>query len=164
MILGGLGAVVLGLFLLTSGGGGGGGGDEEESNDQSNRQPPQQSQPPTPSANMSSAQGGKAPGRPAPPLSQETLSKVRQLLAEAKTMSDDGIRLRKSGDNKGCRAKQSAAKVKIDQIKSMIETQSLWQEEAEMSDWAQPAEYVTLARIYVKIGTTEKTIRMQGGK
>jgi hypothetical protein len=163
MILGGLGVVALVIFLLTSGGGGGGGG-EDESNDQSNRQPPQQSQPPTPSANMSSAQGGKAPGRPAPPLSQETLSKVRQLLAEAKTMSDDGIRLRKSGDNKGCRAKQSAAKVKIDQIKSMIETQSLWQEEAEMGDWAQPAEYVTLARIYVKIGTTEKTIRMQGGK
>jgi len=163
MIAAGVGVLVLVIFIMSSGGGGGGEPDQG-SEDQSTSQPTTQSQPAPANVRLANAQSGKAPGRPAPPLTQETLSKVRSLLAEAKALSDDGIRLRKTGDNMGCRKKQSEAKVKIDQLKAMIETQSLWQEEAEMGDWAQPAEYVTLGRIYAKIGMTEKTIRMQGGK
>ena len=162
MVFGGLGVVVL-IIIIAMANRGGGEVDADTDNE-STKQPEKQSETRKPRVQLSDAQRGKTPDRPAPPLTQETLSAVSKLLAEAKALSDEGIKMRLGGDNRGCRAKQSQAKVKIDQLKSMIETQSLWQEEADMGDWAQPAEYVTLANIYIKIGRTQKTIRMQGGK
>lgn len=162
MILGGLGVVVLIIILVMANKGG-----SEDQNNSSNepaKQPAKQPEAPKTNLTMANAKGGKTPDRPAPPLTQATLTKVTELLAEAKALSNEGIKLTKSGSNPEGAAKQSAAKVKIDQLKAMIEEQSLWQEEADMGDWAQPAEYITLAKIYATISRTQKTIRMNGGK
>jgi len=162
MILGGLGVVVLIIILVMANKGGG--EEENDSDSQLTNQPAKQSKPAKTNLRMSEAVGGKTPDRPAPLLTQETLTKITELLAEAKAISNEGIKLTKSGSNPEGAAKQSEAKVKIDQLKAMIEEQSLWQEEADMGDWAQPAEYITLARIYATISRTQKTIRMNGGK
>ncbi len=165
MILGGLGVAVLIVIIIMANRG----GDDEEVNpdNQSTKQPGKQpAKQPEPKTNLKMSEGvaGKTPGRPAPPLTQATLTKITELLAEAKAISNEGIKLTKSGNNPEGSAKQSEAKVKIDQLKALIEEQSLWQEEADMGDWAQPAEYITLARIYATISRTQKTIRMNGGK
>ena len=86
------------------------------------------------------------------------------LYSEAKALSDEGIKLQKSGEKMAGSAKQSAAKVKVDAIKDLIEVQSLWYEEADMDGWAIPGEYRAMNKIYAKLSRLEKTIRMNGGK
>lgn len=166
MILGGAGllVVILALVMFNKGG-----GDETPSNGGSSggAKPAAQSSQPAPVAvnvEMSAAKSGKTPERAAPPLTQETLTKMETLYAEAKAISDAGIKLQNSGQKMAGSAKQAEAKVKIDAIKALIEGPSGWYEEADFGGWAVPAEYATMNKIYGKVSTLEKTIRMNGGK
>ena len=66
--------------------------------------------------------------------------------------------------NKEMEADMAAAKRKIDEAKLLLAAPSAWQEEADLEGWAMPAEYVTLANLYVRIAKYQKRIRMAGGK
>ena len=166
MILGGAGllVVILAMVMFNKGG-----GDETPSSGGSSggAKPAAQSSQPAPVAvnvEMSAAKSGKTPERAAPPLTQETFTKMETLYAEAKAISDAGMKLLGEGKNMDSRAKQSEAKVKIDAIKALIEGPSTWYEEADFGGWAIPAEYATMNKIYGKVSRLEKTIRMNGGK
>ena len=117
-----------------------------------------------PQPRMSAAKAGKTPDRPAPPLTAATLTRVRELLQEAKAISNDGVRERTAGNNMKARAKQSEAKKKIDELKLLIADASGWQEEADMGDWEQPGAYVTLGEIWSEMARLQKKIRMSGGR
>ncbi len=118
---------------------------------------------PTP-VQLGSAKGGKAPVRPAPVLTAETLGKVTQLFNEMKAHYNDGSNARTAGDNAAAREHQAKAVDVLDQIDKLIEAPLLWQEEAEMEGWAQSAEYVQLATTYGKVMKLAKQVRMGGGK
>ena len=92
------------------------------------------------------------------------LQKANALVDEAKALNNDATRLRNAGDNRGARAKNSEAKRKIDAAIASIEAPSVWHEEAELEEWAMPAEYVTLGHLYGRISKLQKRIRMGGGK
>lgn len=110
------------------------------------------------------AKAGKTPGRPAPALTQETMQKAAQLLDAAKALFSEGVKLRTgAGDNTGARAKQSEAKDKIDEIKTLLAAPLRWQEEADLEDWAMPAIYSSLGSLYNEVSSLEKKIRMNGG-
>ena len=109
------------------------------------------------------AKAGKTPGRPAPPLTQDVMQKAAGLIDEAKVLFNDGVKLRTAGDNTGARAKQSSAKDKLDEAKAMLALPLRWQEEADLDDWAMPAEYAALGKLYGDLSSLEKKVRMSGG-
>lgn len=112
---------------------------------------------------MGAAKAGKTPTKPAPELTADMLGKATALLDEAKVLCNDGVKARNEGDNKTARDKQSAAKDKIDAAKQSLQAQASWQEEADLSDWAQPAEYSALGNLWNQLSSLEKKVRMSGG-
>lgn len=161
-VFGGIGlAVVVVLVVMMRGGGGDGAakasGDAAPKSAQSASAPA-----PTP-VKLEAPKGGGSPKRPAPPLSEATLQQARELLASAKSFCNEGITARTAGDNQKARERQSLAKDKIDELKKLVADQSLWQEEAQLGDWAQPAEYMTLEKLLGELGPLEKRVRMGGG-
>tara|TARA_R110002096_G_scaffold358_15_gene2157 strand:- start:366 stop:860 length:495 start_codon:yes stop_codon:yes gene_type:complete len=164
MIIGGAGLLVLILILVMANSGGSGDENNESGGTTPAKQPANQPAKPRGDVPVAGSSAGKTPDRPAPPLSQATLGKMRDLLAEATAISDAGMKLLGQGENMESRRKQSEAKVKVDEIKDLIEKPSRWYEEADMGGWAIPGEYVTMNRLYAKLSKLEKRIRMQGGK
>lgn len=166
LILGGVGALVLVLVLVMLNSKSG----DDDNNDGDNQQQQQPAKQPTKPVGpktqlkMGSAKAGKTPDRPAPTLTQEMLQKAATLIQEAKVLNNEGVKLRSSGDNKGSRAKNSEAKRKLDEVKSMLDAPLTWQEEADMEEWAMPAEYTALGNLYGQLSKLEKRIRMGGGK
>ncbi|MGK0154125.1 MAG: hypothetical protein ACI9SE_001076 [Neolewinella sp.] len=160
MIIGGGGLLVLILILVMVNSGGGG----DETNDAGGTAPAKQPEQLPSNVPVSSGSAGKTPDRAAPLLTQATLGKMQDLLIEATAISDAGMKMLGKGENMASRRKQSEAKVKVDQIKDLIEEQSGWFEEADMGGWSIPSEYVTMNNIYAKLSKLEKRIRMQGGK
>jgi hypothetical protein len=110
------------------------------------------------------AKAGGTPKRPAPALSTETLGKLDQLLAEAKTHYNDGVTKRTDGDNAGAREAQAKAKEVLEQWENLVKPQLQWQEEAEMEEWAQPAEYDLLTSKYAPFSSLQNMVRKGGGK
>jgi hypothetical protein len=164
MIIGGAGLLVLIIILvMVKSRGGGDDADDTGANAPAN-QPATQPEKPRSNVAVSGGLPGKSPDRPAPTLTQDTLNKMSDLLAEAKSISNSGFALLKEGKNFEARTRQSEAKVKIDEIKALIEEPTLWYEEADMDDWSIPAEYVAMNKLYGKLSTLLKTIRMQGGR
>jgi hypothetical protein len=113
---------------------------------------------------LAAAKTGKAPARPAPPLTQQMLDEVRALTKAASVLYNEGVTARTAGDNTTARDKQASAKDTLERLDVMLKAQLLWQEEAQMEEWAQPAEYVTLEREYGAAMNLTKKIRMGGGK
>ncbi|MCR9244504.1 MAG: hypothetical protein NXI31_05690 [bacterium] len=165
-MVGGAAVAIVVLVLLLSGGG----SDDDDnggSGDQNGAAAPAAApeQPKrTPSVGTGNARAGKTPERPAPALSHETLNKLDELLAEAKTFYNEGVKARNDGQNTKAREAQAKAKQKLDAWEKLVEAQLEWQEEAEMGDWAQPAEYDLLTRRYPKFSKLQKSVRMGGGK
>lgn len=159
IVFGGIGvAVVVVLLLVMSGG----------DKDGASSSAPAPAAPATAASSpaapaVESAKAGKPPARPAPPLSAETLQRARDLLAAAKTLSNEGVTARTAGNNEVARSKQSAASDQIEALKALTKTQWAWQEEAEMDDWALPPEYVALGKLYSEVSRIENQIRKGGG-
>lgn len=105
----------------------------------------------------------KPPKKPAPALSAATLGELQQKLGKIKELHNAGVTARNAGDNSTARSKEGEAKQLIDQWKAGISAQLLWQEEAQMDDWQQPPEYLSLERIYGEYQTLTKKVRMGGG-
>lgn len=163
LILGGLGllVVVIVLVVMSQSGGKGGATPAPAKPPAANGKQPHV--PAATSVPTGSAKAGKTPTTPPPALTQDTLQKAASLLDEAKTLCNDGVRLRNSGDSTGASAKQSEAKVKIDAIKSLLAAPLRWQEEADLEGWAMPAEYTALGTFYGSVSSLEKKVRMSGG-
>ena len=161
MVLGGIGvAVVVVLFLMMSGPDKGNTGKPDASK-------PAAAQPaPTPAVApvSSSSKVGKAPAKPAPALSAETLGKVRDELAKMKAFYNEGSTARTAGDNTKAREQQAKAKDVLDGIDAMVTAPLRWQEEAEMEGWSQSAEYVEFGKLYNEVMSLAKKVRMGGGK
>lgn len=158
--IGGLAVLIVVVVMMTSKSGDAGDGDG--GNQPAAKQP---AQPAASSVAMpkAAAKDGKTPDRPAPPLTNQMLKDALGLLDEAKSLSGEGLELRKAGNNMECREKMSQAKVKIDAIKTMLDPALTWQEEADMEGWAQPASYTQLGYLWAKLSPIEKMVRMQGG-
>lgn len=113
---------------------------------------------------LSGAKAGKTPTTPPPQLTQATLQELSDLLVRITALRNDAVQARTgSGDNKTARATMSQAKELLDEWKAKVEPSLRWQEEAQMEDWAQPAEYMTLESLYAKFQKLEKEVRMGGG-
>lgn len=112
----------------------------------------------------SSAKAGKTPAKPAPALSADTLAQVVTLYNQMGTHFNAGVTARTAGDNATAREHQGKAVDVLQQIDKLLEAPLLWQEEAEMEGWAQPAEYVQMAKEYGKVMGLAKKVRMSGGK
>jgi hypothetical protein len=168
MLFGGIAVVVvIVLFVVMSRG-----GDKEPANG-ANAAPkaaapaaaPSTTPAPQPSgARTFAAKAGKPPARTAPALPQSLLDQSWKLYDEAKALSNEGVHARNTGDADAAAKKQSAAAVKLEEIKKATAVPWGWQEEAEMGDWALPAEYVALGRLYDDVTKLEKQVRMGGGK
>jgi len=150
--------IVLVIFMMK------GTGDQAPANTPKVAQPAAQPQAaPAPSVSMAPKKLGKKPTRPAPELSQATLQELDQLLLKITELHNAGTTARLAGDNATARTKEGEAKQLLEQWKDKIDAQLRWQEEAQMEDWEQPAEYVTLERIYGRYQTLTKRVRMGGG-
>lgn len=107
---------------------------------------------------------GGTPDRAAPALTNETFTRLDEILADAKKHYNEGVTRRNAGDNTGAREAQAKAKTLLDQWENLIRGALDWQEEADMDDWAQPAEYEILTRKYTSFSSLQKMVRMGGGK
>jgi hypothetical protein len=167
MLFGGVAVVVVVILLvvMNRGGDGAANGEPAKATPGAAERPgtPPANPTPAPAAGTFAAKAGKTPGRPAPPLAQTLLDQCFALLAQGKALSNEGVKLRLAGDNEQARAKQSAASDKVEEIKRLTTTNWAWQEEAELGDWALPAEYVRLGSLYTEIGKLENQVRKGGG-
>jgi hypothetical protein len=132
--------------------------------------PEQSSAPPAAAAparapiQLGSAKAGKAPAVPAPPLTTATLQELETLLERIKTLRNEAVTARTGdADIEKARAKMGEAKVLLDQWVGKVEAALQWQERAEMEDWAQPAEYVALEKIYSTYSRYANEVRKGGG-
>lgn len=162
--IGGIGVAVVGLLVVIFANSG---NDATAGGNQPANQPtvatPVVAPTPAPATVSEASRAGKAPTKAAPPLTAETLQQARTLLGEAKALCNEGVTARTAGNNQEARTKQSAAKDKLDALKALVAVPALWQEEAQLSDWAQPAEYVALEKLYAEVSKIEKQVRMGGG-
>lgn len=165
MLLGGIGLlVVVVLIIISSQGGGESGGGKDGPAKAATPDIGKTQTPAKPPVQLGAATSGKTPGRAAPALTTEMLGKVTDLKQQMEAHYNDGSKARTAGDNAAAREHQAKAKDMLDQIDKLIEPQLLWQEEAEMGGWAQPAEYVALAKLYGSVSKLAKMVRMGGGK
>lgn len=120
---------------------------------------------PTPvvSVPAGSAKAGKTPLRAAPPLSQETLGKLSQLEAQATELFNESVNLRNGGDAMKAREAAGRAKDVLDQWNRLVEPNLLWQEDAQLGEWSQPAEYIQLEKLFGAYQTLNNKVRKQGG-
>ncbi len=161
LVLGAVAVVV--LLLLMSGGSKqpGAAGDSSSRN----TSPAAAPSAPAPSVSLpaGSAKAGKTPSRPAPPLGQDTLARLAQLEAQATELFNESVNLRNGGDAMKAREAAGRAKDILDQWNSLVEANLLWQEEAQLGDWAQPAEYIQLEKLFGAYQTLNNKVRKQGG-
>lgn len=160
LVLGGVGLVAVIAFVVLTGGGDKDGGGGASSTTKPSAAPAVATPAPT---STSAGKQGKAPTKPAPALTADTVQKARDLLAEAKTLSNEGVQARTAGNNELARQKQSAASDKCEAIKAMTATNWAWLEEAELEGWTMSGEYADLAKVYTDLLNLENRIRKGGG-
>ncbi|MEY4673234.1 MAG: hypothetical protein RL148_1018 [Planctomycetota bacterium] len=159
-----VGAVaVVGLLLVMSGGGGKKPAVPANQGTSTPAAAPAAAPAPVVSLPAGSAKAGKTPGRPAPALTQETLGKLAQLEAQATVLFNESVTLRNGGDNMKAREAAGRAKDVLEQWNQLVEPNLLWQEEAQLGDWAQPAEYTQLEKLFGAYQTLNNKVRKQGG-
>lgn len=164
-VFGGIGLVVVIalIVMMNRGGDGNAKAGNTPTAEQSAKPAAQPAAPAKTPVKLEAAKAGGPAKRPAPALTEATLQEARDLLAAAKGLCNEGITARTAGDNSKARERQSAAKTKIDELKKLVAAASLWQEEAQLENWAQPAEYMTLEKLLGELGPLEKRVRMGGG-
>lgn len=164
LVLGGVAVLVVIVLVVTMGG-----ESQQVSKSPGSNVPAAPAQAATPSAPppkavSSSAKAGKTPTKPAPTLTAAMLQEARDLEAKMKAFYNEGSTARTAGDNLKAREKQASAKEVYDQIEKLLTPALAWQEEAELNDWAQPAEFVELTKLWSSIAKLSKMVRMGGGK
>lgn len=161
MVIGGVGLAVVVVLLVVMNSGGG-----TNPTPANTPNPAPKAAAPAPAPNpvqLAAAKAGKTPSKPAPALTGEMLQQARALIDAATDSCNQGIKARSAGDNHKARELQSVAKAKLDELKKVLAKPLLWQEEAQFEDWAQPAEYMTLEKLFGEYAKLEKKVRMNGG-
>ncbi len=126
--------------------------------------PPAVPKPVAEAVTMRAAKAGKAPGTPAPALTAATLQELNDLLAKIKALRNESVTARTgSADNQTARAKMGEAKKLCERWISKVQVPLQWQEQAQMEDWAQPAEYTTLEQLYATYQRLDNEVRKGGG-
>ena len=165
MIFGGVGAlvVIVLLVVLNSGDKGAQAGANNNTKTPKTGSTAGGTSKPAPVA-MGSAKAGKTPTVTPPPLTQADLQKFQGLLNEAKVLLNDGKRARmEKGDNQAARQKMGEASKLLAQAYASVEKALDWQADAQMEDWAQPSEYVTLEALYSRYSKYDNEARKGGG-
>lgn len=107
---------------------------------------------------------GKAPTTPPPPLTQATLQDLSSLLDKVKALRNEAVTARTgSSDTAKAKAKMNEAHKLLLQWEEMVSAPLRWQEMAQMEEWAQPAEYMTLERLFGTFGRLNNEVRKGGG-
>lgn len=126
--------------------------------------PPAVATPAAEPVQMRPAKAGKAPATPAPALTAAVLQELSDLLARIKALRNEAVTARTgNADVATARAKMGEAKTLCEQWLAKIAAPLQWQEQAQMDDWAQPAEYATLESLYATYSKLENEIRKGGG-
>lgn len=163
MVLGGIGVAVVVVVLIMMSGGDKGAGKSGGTTPTPVAAKPDPTPKPAATPVASAPKAGKTPLKPAPALTAETLQQARDLETKMKGFYNEGSAARTAGDNAKAREKQGLAKGVLGEIDKLLQAQLLWQEEAQMGDWAQPAEYIELEKVYGSIMKLAKMVRMGGG-
>lgn len=162
LILGGLAVVVVVVFLVASR------GDRTAAASGGNvpaaPAPAAKGAAASPPVQVGKSRAGKTPGEPAPALTAADLQEFQRMLDEAKQLVNEGKNARTGrGDIPAARAKMGEAARVLEAGQDRLAAQLRWQELAELDDWAQPAEYVTLTKLYEMFSKLQKEARMGGG-
>lgn len=167
LIIGGAAAlvgVIAVVWMMSAGGGvaaGSGSGEKDTTNTTAPVTPPASTATPPPSSPSKSygPSEGKAPGRAAPPIASSTWTEIEALYDAAKAKWNDGMRARKVGDNATFATVMKEAWASIVAIKDKIEPQTDWFEEADLSGWRMPADYVRLGDWLKKFDTLRSKVQ-----
>lgn len=125
---------------------------------------PQAATPAPSTLQMSSAKQGKSPTTPPPPLTQATLQELSALLDKIKALRNEAVTARTgSSDTATARAKMVEAHKLLQQWEQMVSAPLRWQEMAQMEEWSQPAEYMTLEKLFATFGRLNNEVRKGGG-
>lgn len=160
----GIGVVLAaGVFFVVSRG-----GNDAKAGAQQQQVPvtPAKAPEPSPKApiQLAGAKAGKTPTTPAPALTQATLQELEAMLLQVKTLRNESVTARQgSGDNQTARSKMSEAYKILEQWQQKVEAPLRWQENAQLEEWAQPAEYVTLEQMYASFQKLNNEVRKGGG-
>ena len=110
------------------------------------------------------AKQGKPPSTPPPPLSEATLQELNDLLSRIKALRNEAVQKRSGqGDTQGAKATMEQAHKLLEQWQQTVQPQLRWQENAQMEDWAQPAEYVALEKLFGVYQRLNNEVRKGGG-
>jgi hypothetical protein len=113
---------------------------------------------------LSAAKAGKTPTTKPPELTAATLQELDALLLRIKTLRNESVTARAgSSDNQTARAKMGEAYKLCEEWQQKIDAPLRWQENAQMEDWAQPAEYVTLEKMFATFQKLNNEVRKGGG-
>jgi hypothetical protein len=113
---------------------------------------------------LGGAKAGKTPEQPAPPLTLATLQELQDLLTRIKTLRNEAVTARTgSSDVQKARASMGEAKQLLEQWEAKVAAPLGWQEQAQLENWAQPAEYVTLESLYATYARLDNEVRKGGG-
>ena len=156
LLFGGLAAagLVVGLVFLIGGGSGGAGkGGTDASPAKPASASPQSGTPPSSSPSGGAPKAGKTPDRPAPTIDPASLALAQQHYDTAKDKVNEGERARQSGDSGTYTAALQVAFQELESQRDALRPFTDWLEEADMGDWALPAEYTALQR---KLGEYDK--------
>lgn len=167
LLLAGAGVVVVVLVVALSNRGGGQAANAGQSPPSTGRGTAPAAAAPAPApakVALAGAKAGKPPQKPAPPLTAATLQELQDLLDRIKALRNEAVTARTgNADVQLARAKMGDAKVLLDQWEAKIVEPLRWQEDAQMEDWAQPAEYVTLETLYATFSRLDNEVRKGGG-
>jgi hypothetical protein len=146
IVAGAIIVLVAAYIAFTSGGGGG------ESTAAANQTKPpapvvkQEAPKPKSTAELGTAKAGKTPKRPAPAIDTKVYEKTDGWYDQSRKLFEDGQKLRDKGDSAAFQKKMHEAWDLMELIGPALETYTTWEEEANMADWAVPAEYDALRK------------------
>lgn len=127
----------------------GGGGDPTPPAEQPKAAQPaakQEAPKPKPVVEAGSAKAGKPPKRPAPAIDERVYEKTDAWYDQARKLFEDGQKLRDKGDSNAFQKKMHEAWDIMEQIPPALDSYTTWEEEANMGNWAVPAEYDALRK------------------
>lgn len=149
MMIGGIAAgvaVLAALFFAF----GGTGGNNKKTTDPSNTPANKSSEPSkaaAPKLDGGKAKAGKTPDRPAPAIDADKMAKAEKLFEEATAEWNEAQKQRKAGRPKTeWKPNLDRAWDKLEEQRALLEDYSDWYEEADLGDWAIPAEYEALTK------------------
>jgi hypothetical protein len=138
--------VVLIFALATGGGGSGTEAAESPRGDATGVEPSVPASAPAAGLTGGTPREGETPERSAPPIQEADLARAQQHYENAKQKWNEGQRARSSGDHETYVTATKEAFEEMEKQRDALRPYTDWYEEADLGDWAMPAEYGALQR------------------